>query len=62
VPEPPYYGIASVLFDKLGCSDKVSIGKVSFKSPITLTTLGSALVTFGGPFWKAAVSQDRIVT
>ncbi len=62
VPEPPYFGIASVLFDKLGCSEAVSIGKASFKSPITLMALGSAVVTFGGVFWKAAVSQYRIVT
>jgi hypothetical protein len=62
VPEPPYDRIASVLFDKFGCSDKVSIGKASFKSPTMLMALGSAVVTFGGQFWKAAVSQYRIVT
>ena len=62
VPEPGFDGIASVLFDKLGCLDKVSIGKASFKSPTMLMALGSAVVTLGGPFWKEAVSQYRIVT
>jgi hypothetical protein len=62
VPEPPYFGIASVLFDKLGCSEAVSIGNASFKAPITLMALGEAVVTFQGAFWKAAVSQFSVVT
>jgi hypothetical protein len=62
VPEPPYFGIASVLFDKLGCSEALSIGRASFKSPITLMALGSTVVTFGGAFWKTAVSQYSIVS
>jgi hypothetical protein len=62
VAEPPHFGIASVLWDKLGGSEAVSIDEASFRNPITLTALGGAVIMFGGAFWKEAISQYRFVT
>ena len=50
--ELPFDGVASLLYDKLGCSGSVSIGDAKFKNPIPLMALGEAAVTFGGHWWK----------
>ncbi len=60
MPEPPYHGIASVLYEKLGCSGTTSVGGTVFKSPITIMALGAEIIYFGGPFWKTAVSKYTI--
>ena len=58
---PPFDGIASILFDKLGCRDSVKISSVSFKSPILLMALSEKVVTFGGPWWKTVSQQYKLV-
>jgi hypothetical protein len=59
--EPPFYGVASVLYDKLGCSANVRIGSARFKSPLMLMALADNVVYFGGPCWKTITSTYEII-
>lgn len=59
--EPPFYGIASVLFDKLECRRAVELGDAKFKSPLLLMALSEKVVTFGGPWWKTVTQQYKLV-
>jgi hypothetical protein len=59
--ESPFYGIASVLFDKLGCESTLEMGEGRFKNPILIMGLAEKVVHFGGPWWKDAVSKYDIV-
>ena len=59
--EPPFYGIASVLFDKLDCRSIMEIGKARFKSPLILMVLSEKIVTFGGPWWKTVTQEYTLV-
>ena len=59
--EPPFYGIASVLFDKLECGDTVEIGSEKFKSPILIMALSEQVVKFGGSWWKNVIEKYKIV-
>jgi hypothetical protein len=58
--EPPFSGVASVLYDKLGLSSSTSIGGVAFKSPFLIMGLGGAVVQCGA-WWKNYIEQHRIV-
>jgi hypothetical protein len=54
-------GIASVLFDKLGCTSGVRMGEVRLKSPITLMALTTAIVDCGsGHYWKTVATKFRL--
>lgn len=59
--EDPSIAVAAVLFDKIGCKSTHQSGKASFKSPILLTLLSSAIVSFGGPWWKAVTQKFKLV-
>jgi hypothetical protein len=59
--EPPFYGIASVLFDKLECRSTVELGEARFKSPLLLMALSEIVVTFGGPWWKTMTQEYKLV-
>lgn len=59
--EPPFYGIASVLFDKLGCRGTVELGGTRFKDPLLLMALSEKVVTFGGPWWKTVTQTYKLV-
>jgi len=59
--EPPFYGIASVLFDKLECRSTVEVRETRFKSPLLLTALSEKVVTFGGPWWKTMTQEYKLV-
>lgn len=59
--EPPYFGIAAILFDKLECKSTVKLGDASFKSPLLLMALSEKIVTFGGPWWKTVTKKYRLV-
>jgi len=59
--EPPFFGIASVLFDKLGCQSDLEIGGASFKDPLILMALGEKIITFGGPWWKTVTQKYKLV-
>lgn len=59
--EPPFYGIASVLFDKLDCRSTVEFGEARFKSPLLLMALSEKVVTFGGPWWKTLTQEYELV-
>lgn len=59
--EPPFYGIVSVLFDKLECQSTVELGDASLKSPLLLMALSEKIVTFGGPWWKNITQKYRLV-
>lgn len=59
--EPPFYGIAAVLFDKLDCQSTVKRGDASFKSPLLLMALSEKIVTFGGPWWKSVTQKYKLV-
>lgn len=59
--EPPFYGIASVLFDKLGCRSSVRLGNARFKDPLLLDALSEKIVTFGGPWWKAVTQEYKLM-
>lgn len=60
--EPPFGALASVLFDKLGLTSPVPIGKVTLKDPVLLMALGGTIVQVGGPWWKRYLETYRIVT
>lgn len=59
--EPPFFGIASVLFDKLECKDTVELGKEKFKSPLLLMGLSEKVTMFGGPWWKNVIQKYKLV-
>ncbi len=59
--EPPFNGIASVLFDKLEFQSTVELGGASFKSPLLLMALSEKIVTFGGPWWKTVTQKYKLV-
>ena len=59
--EPPFYGIASVLFDKLKCRSTMEIGGARFKDPLLLDALSGKVVTFGGPWWKTITQEYKLV-
>lgn len=59
--EPPFIGVASVLYDKLRLSSSVSVGTAVFKNPYVTMALGGAVVQFAGPWWKNYVETYRIV-
>jgi len=59
--EPPFYGIASVLFDKLKCRGARELGEARFNDPLLLMALSEKLVTFGGPWWKNTIQQHKLV-
>lgn len=59
--EPPFYGIASVLFDKLECRGTVELGGAKLKDPLVLMALSEKVVTFGGPWWKALTQEYKLV-
>lgn len=57
----PMNGIASVLFDKLGCSSTVAIGNGRVKSPVTLMALTAAIMDCGsGQFWKTVSTKFKV--
>ncbi len=59
--ELPFYGIASVLFDKLECRSAVELGEARFKDPLLLMALSEKVVTFGGPWWETTIQQYELV-
>lgn len=59
--EPPFYGITSVLYDKLECRGSVELGDAKFKSPLLIMALSEKVVTFGGPWWKTVTQQYKLV-
>ena len=59
--EPPLFGIASVLFDKLECQNNVELGDASYKNPLLLMALSEKIVTFGGAWWKTVTQEYKIV-
>jgi hypothetical protein len=59
--EPPFSGIASVLFDKLGCQSSVELGNARFKDPLLLMALSEKVITFGGAWWKNAIQRYKLV-
>lgn len=59
--EPPVYGIATVLFDKLECRSAVDLGGARFKDPLLLDALAGKLVTLGGGWWKTTTQKYKLV-
>lgn len=59
--EPPFIGVASVLYDKLGLSSSVTVGRSAIKCPLLLAGLGGAVVQCGGAWWKTYIENHRIV-
>lgn len=59
--EPAYFGIASVLFDKLECEDTTKMGEVVFKSPLLLMALSEKIICFDGAWWKNAIEKNEVV-
>jgi hypothetical protein len=59
--EPPWYGIASVLYDRLGCTANISIGSRNYKSPTSLQILALTVTTCGGGWWKELTSRYEII-
>jgi len=57
----PFDGIASVLFDKIECENKVELGGASFKAPLLLMALREYIVKFGGSWWKDAINKYQII-
>jgi hypothetical protein len=54
-------GVASVLFDKLGCQSIVELGQARFKDPLLLIALSERVLTFGGGWWKNAIQRYTLV-
>lgn len=60
--EPPHNGIASVLFDRLGCSGSLALGESKIKHPLVLMSLGAAVLQYGSiPAWKTLASKFNLV-
>ena len=59
--EPPFSGIASVLYDKLGYRSAVELGKTRFKDPLFLMALSEKVLYFGGPWWKTVTEEYTLV-
>lgn len=58
--KPPFAGMASVLFDKLGCQSSVEPGQARFKDPLLLIAF-QKVITFGGGWWKNAIQRYTLV-
>ena len=59
--ELPINGIASVLFDKLGCTSSVAIGNGRVKSPVTLMALSAAVMDCSlGQYWKTVTTKFKL--
>ena len=59
--EPPFYSIASVLFEKLGCQSSVEMGNAKFKDPLLLEAFAEKIITFGGAWWKNTIQLYKLV-
>ncbi len=59
--EPPFGGIASLFFDKLGCQSIVELEHAKFKDPLLLIALSGKVITFGGGWWKKATQRCILV-
>jgi hypothetical protein len=53
--EPPFHGIASVLYDKLECQSIVEFGHTKLKDPLLLMALSEKVIKIGGGWWKNAI-------
>ena len=60
--EPPFYGIASILLDKLSSQSTLELGGERFKDPVLLMYLSQKVVTFGGPWWKTITQKFELVS
>lgn len=59
--ELPLFGVASVLYDKLGLSSHATVGSDTFKDPLVLSALVDAIVRLGGPWWRKYIERNQIV-
>lgn len=59
--EPPVYGVASVLYDKLECSSTCQVGSTTYKDPVLLTALAHSIISVGGSRWKDLALSHEIV-
>ena len=59
--EPPCHGVASILYDKLGCRSMVEVGEERFKDPLLLMALSEKVLLFGGPWWKNITQQFNLM-
>jgi len=59
--EPPFFGVASVLYDKLECKDKVELENAKFKSPLMLMALSEKTVKFAGSWWRDVTQKFKLV-
>jgi hypothetical protein len=60
--EPPFYGISSLLLNKLECRSVVKLGGSSFNDPLLLDALSEKVITFGGPWWKTVTQEYKLVS
>lgn len=60
-PDLPWNAVASVLFDKLGCTNTVEIMGETFKHPFLISALAQELVKFCGGWWKELIDSGRLV-
>lgn len=56
--EVPMFGVAAVLYYKLGLSSHVTIDRDNF---LVISALVDAIVRLGGPWWKIYIERNRIV-
>ena len=60
--EPPYYGIASVLYDALECKKIYEVGDEKYKDPIVLMLLAEEVMMFSDlKWWKDLIENYDIV-
>jgi hypothetical protein len=59
--EPPYAGVASLLFDKLGCANAIEVAGQTLKDPLLLMALSEKIVTFCSGWWKGLIGSRKLV-
>ncbi len=60
--EPPHYGVASVLYDKLKCDSVVDIKPEKLKDPLLLMALAEKVIECDAGWWKRAVECYDLVS
>ena len=59
--EIPFYGIASLLYDRLGLKSTTNVGSAMVKSPLTLMMLGDIVMRIGNGWWKRFLGEYKLI-
>lgn len=59
--EPPWFGVASAFYDRVGLTARTSLGDATFKDPLLLTALVDAMSKPVHGWWKTFLGSHELV-